>query len=134
MKSLNACVIKCLENCHKETMLTVLLDMLNNYTLNARMQHTIINCLMKMMDGIGDTISTINIEQIFMKMHLYLILINQKAMTVHDENGIRVMKTLVNKIVLERKESVIDSYQAIREHEARDRCLKKWIRAGLKSL
>ena len=91
-------------------MLSVLLDMLNNYKLNARMQHTIVNCLMKMMDGIEETISAINIEEIFMKSHLYLNSINSKSLTMHDENGIRVVKSLVNKIVLERKESVIDSY------------------------
>ena len=44
------------------------------------------------------------------------------------------MQSLVSAIVMERKESVIDSYQVVREHELKDQYLHKWIRTGLQSL
>ena len=91
MKYLNTSVIKCLENCSKETLLNVLFAMLNNYKVNVRMQHTIVNCLMKMMDGIQVAISFMKIDQLLMKMHLYLITINPKNLTKQEENGMRVV-------------------------------------------
>ena len=69
-----------------------------------------------------------------MKMHIYLASINHKNMTQQDEKSVIILKSLVTKIVLERKEGVIDPYQVIRAHEKRDKHLHKWIKAGLKNL
>ena len=107
--------------------------MLVDYKAKVRMQHTIINCLMKMMDGIQAALCSIKIDHLLLKMHLYLITINPKDLTKYEEKGMRVVQTLVDKIVLEIKDSVFEYYDLVRHHEVKDHYLKKWIRFGLKS-
>ena len=55
-------------------------------------------------------------------------------MSQHDEKSIGIVKTIVYKIVAERKECVIESYQVVRDHSKRDRQLHKWIKCGLQNL
>ena len=134
MSELNTSVLRILENCEEETMLHVLLQLLCTHKANARMQHTINNCLMKILSGLYKKLKSIVMDGVFLKMHVFLTSINHKNLNQHNEKSIGIMKTIVHKIVLERKESVIDAYQVIRTTEAKDKHLHKWIRTGLKSL
>ena len=134
MSQLNTCVMNILAVCNKETMLHVLLQLLTHFREDSRMQFTINNCLMKMLNSFIEQIDTIDIEETLLRMHLFLKSVNHKLRSQHDEKSVGIVKTITYKIVAARKESVIESYQVVRAHKDADKHLHKWIKCGLQNL
>ena len=102
LKSLNASMLRCLENCNKTSIFCVLFNLLRRYkdsAVQAKLPGLIIKCLLKLSKILEKVINELEIERVLICIHHYLISIDHEKKTNNDDMGIRIVKTLVHEMV-----------------------------------
>ena len=137
LKNLNASMLRILENCNHTYIICVLIDLLRkyqNYTSMGRLPNLVLKCILKLSKIIEKMIDSLEIDKIFLSMHEYLISVNHDNKSPNDDQGIKMIKTVINELVKLKRESIWDSYQVIECHGHPDQCISKWIQIILRSL
>jgi len=130
-------MLRCLENCNKTAIFCVLFNLLRRHKESpsqVKLPGLIIKCLLKLSKILEKLIAELNIENVLIVIHLYLISINHEKKTSNDEMGIRIVKTLVHEMVKEKKRSILDAYKVVGRHEVEDKHLHRWINIILNTL
>lgn len=130
-------MLRILENCNHTSIICVLIDLqrkFRDYPQLPKIPNLIVKCLLKLSKIIEKLIDQLDIEKILLSMHEYILVINHDNKTPNDENGIKVIKTIMNELVKLRRESIYDAYAVIKCHRKPDVHIYKWIDIILKSL
>jgi hypothetical protein len=137
LKNLNSAMLRTLENCNHTYVLCVLIDLQRKYKDYAsmpRLPSLIVKCLLKSSKIIEKVIDKLDIEKILLSIHEYLLVINHESKSPNDEQGIKIVKTVLNEIVKLKRDAVWDSYAVIKCHGKPDSHIHRWIDSILKSL
>ena len=137
LKNLNSAMLRTLENCNHTYVLCVLIDLQRKYKDYAsmpRLPGLIVKCLLKASKIIEKIIDKLDIEKILLSIHEYLLVINHDSKTTNDEQGIKIVKTVLNEVVKIKRDSMWESYAVVKCHGRQDTHILKWIDAILKSL
>lgn len=119
LKNLNSSMLRILENANHTYIICVLIDLqrkYKDYPSLPKLPNLIVKCLLKLSKIIEKLIDKLDIEKILLSMHEYLLVINHDNKTPNDENGIKVVKTVMNEIVKLKRDSIWESYSAVRYH------------------
>ena len=99
-----------------------------------RLPSLIVKCLLKSSKIIEKVIDKLDIEKILLSINEYLLVINHESKSANDEQGIKIVKTVLNEVVKLKRDSMWESYAVIKCHGKQDLHIHKWIDAILKSL
>jgi cytoskeleton-associated protein 5 len=110
-----------------------------DYPSLPKLPNLIVKCLLKLSKIIEKLIDKLEVERVLASIHEYLLVVNLHEgggnRSANDENGVKVVKTIINEIVKLRRDQVWEAYgAAIRYHPKPDHHIQKWIEIILKSL
>lgn len=137
LKNLNSSMLRMLENCNHTYIICALIDLLSkykDYPSMPKLPNLIVKCLLKLSKIIEKLIDRLQVEDILLSMHEYLLAINHESKTANDDTGIKMLKTVLNEIVKIKRDSIWDAYTAVKCHSRPDTHIHKWIDIILKSL
>jgi hypothetical protein len=137
LKNLNSSMLRILENCNHTTIICVLIDLqrkYRDYTSMPKVPNLIVKCVLKISKIIEKLIDGLEVEEILLSMHEYMLVINHEARTANDETGIKMIKTVINEIIKLKGDAIWQAYRVIRFHGQPDLHILKWIEIILKSL
>lgn len=137
LKNLNSSMLRILENCNHTHIICVLVDLQRKYRDYASMPkvpNLIVKCVLKISKIIEKLIDRIEVEQVLLSMHEYMLVINHESRTQNDDTGIKMLKTVLNEIIKFRGDTIWQSYEVIKCHNQQDQHIFKWIDIILKSL
>ena len=105
--TLNATILRCLENCNKTSILCAFFNLLRKYKNNSsysKLPGLIITCLAKLLNKMmKKVISELDIERVLHVIRLYLLTIDHDEKTANDDKSILVIKLLMDEIVKSRE-------------------------------
>jgi cytoskeleton-associated protein 5 len=133
--TINASILKMLENCQFTRVFVVLIRLLTKYKGDnnvPKMPGVIIRCLLKMTKVLNSVIKYLDVDKILVAMHEYLI--ENKLGNSNDEIGVKSIKTILNELVKLLNEKIWDYYEPVRRHQTRDSLLEGWITRILQTM
>ena len=148
MKSLNVTMLRIMENCDPTNVFCTLLELFKNYRKASpptagmvtyinltKIPALIVKCLLKLTKVIDSLIPNMDIAKILLSIHEYLLVYpsNPQLKTQNDEIGTRMVKTIINELVRNKREAIWDYYQLVQKHEHPDTHINRWITIILKS-
>ena len=80
----------------------------------------IVKCLLKLSKIIDKIIDKLDMVDILLSIHEYLIIIDHENKTQNDEMGVRIVKTVTNEIVKLKKEDIWQHYEVVQQHPTAD--------------
>ena len=111
LKTLNAAMLRLLENCQPSNIYCALFNLLRKYkeyTVLPKLPGLVIKCLLKLAKIIEKQTSMLAIDKILLVIHEYLLAINHDEKSQNDEMGIRISKTVVNELVKIKGDSILE--------------------------
>jgi hypothetical protein len=130
LKTLNAAMLRLLENCQPTYVYCALYNLLKKYkdfTVLPKLPGLVIKCLLKLAKIIEKQSDSLETEKILLVIHEYLLIIDHENKTQTDEMGIRITKTIINELVKIRGQSIWESYKLVDEHSKQDTHIKRWL-------
>lgn len=127
VKTLNATMLRVLENSHPADLLSVLFDQLIKHRKGAsysKMLALIVKCILKLAKCFEQILPSIQPDRILLQSHLYLI---EFVDATDDDIGIKTIKTVLRELVRIYREKIWDYYAAVQNHSVPDSSLQKWI-------
>ncbi|CAG9332562.1 unnamed protein product [Blepharisma stoltei] len=138
LKTLNGAMLRILENGKPTQVFVVLIKLLTRYInddLCPKIPGLIIRCLLKLTKVLGNIVQNIQVEELLLAMHEYLITHRSTsgASPASDEMGTKTIKTIINELVKLKGENIWQSYEAVRKHPEPDNNIERWINMILSS-
>lgn len=130
MKTLNAAMLRLLENAQPTIIYCTLYNLLRkyrDYTVLPKLPGLVIKCLLKLAKIIEKQTSMLEIDRVLLAIHEYLLCINHDDKSQNDEMGIRITKTVLHELVTIKGEQIWDSYKLVERHRKEDNYIKRWI-------
>jgi len=124
VKTLNAIMLRVLENAEADDMFNVLFDLLiKNRRVHsyAKILGLIVKCILKLTKALNQLVPTLHPETLLIKFHLYIL---EFGATQTEDIGIKTIKTLLNELVKVYHESIWNSYAcSVQIHSKPDQVL-----------
>jgi hypothetical protein len=140
IKSLNAIIMKLLENINYTDSIIVLIKLLENYRSEpTKVCSLVIKCLLKMINSLPNIINNLDLNKVISSLYDYLIEFEKVRedilpSTPNEDNSLRVLRTLLTEIVKAKNEGIWDIYKSVVEDKSLpDKHLKKWIQVIIRS-
>jgi hypothetical protein len=140
IKSLNAIIMKLLENFNYTDSMIALIKLLESYrSESTKVCSLVIKCLLKMINTLSSIISDIDIHKVLSYIYEYLVEYEKirpdlSTNNANEDNSLRVLRTLLTEIVKIKNAAIWEIYKAVIEDRGlQDRHLKKWIQVIVRS-
>ena len=143
IKILNSATIRMLENCNATKILIVLIRLFDQYK-NAqantgkfnlsKMPGLIINSMTKLTKILDPLIPNIDASKFLLCCYNHMITANLQPKSSNEDFVIRIIKSIINKIVKSKQEGIWVDYEIIKKQDKPDDHIKRWIISILKSI
>ena len=128
VKTLNAIMLRVLENAEADDMFNVLFDLLiKNRRVHsyAKILGLIVKCILKLTKALNQLVPTLHPETLLIKFHLYIL---EFGSTQTEDIGIKTIKTLLNELVKVYNESIWNAYaRSVQIHAKPDQVLHSYF-------
>ena len=141
-KSINSTMLRILENCDKNDIISVLLDIIKKYQKNGdkKMCNLSVKCLLKTTENLSEIINNLDMKKIFNEMHFILYNFFQLNPEIKNKNQtddviLRFIKNFINNVVKIKKNKILDIYNdSIKKSEKEDKYIIYWIQNYLEHI
>ena len=141
-KSINSTMLRILENCDKNDIISVLLDIIKKYQKNGdkKMCNLSVKCLLKTTENLSEIINNLDMKKIFNEMHFILYNCFQLNPEIKNKNQtddviLRFIKNFINNVVKIKKNKILDIYNdSIKKSEKEDKYIIYWIQNYLEHI
>ena len=93
----------------------------------------IVKCILKTTKIVEKIADKLDVGQILLSIHKYLIVVNHENKTPNQDIAIKTAKTLLNELIKIKRDDIWKDYAALRQHHIPDQHIFKWIQVILKS-
>jgi len=140
IKSLNALVLKFLENFNTTFTLVALIKLIQQYCGdNSRICSLSIKCLLKLTNIMPSIISNIDIEKIFIAIFEFTFEFEKthpelNTQSQNEEMCLKILRTIIHEIIKIKNEGIWNYYKAaIESNNLPDKYVKRWIQLIMRS-
>ena len=74
-----------------------------------------------------ETIDNLDLENVLLTFHLYLLATNVESENLIVQNGVKAVQGILSEIVQLLKLAIMNPYKAVKNHDKKDIYLVKWI-------
>lgn len=82
----------------------------------SKIPNLIVKCILKLSKIFEKIIDKLEVEQILLSMHEYLLSVNHENKSQNDETAIKVLKTVINELVKLKRDQIWEAYSVIKCH------------------
>jgi len=143
-KTINSSMLRLIENCDKNDMLLILLEIMKiNIDIgNKKMKSLSLRCLMKSTENLKDVINELNLNQILTQLHLIIVSYdiiypNLSNISSDDQYILKFFQTFIGNIVyLKGEEEILEIYNnSIKKNsQLEDKYIIHWIKNYLEKI
>ena len=140
-KSLNSAMLRVIENCDTTSVILALLEIIKQSPNNINLSNLATKCLIKISLNIKTIINNIQLDKIFLQMHLLIYNFNKFSTNNLEQSSqsnimiIRFIKNFIIDVVKIKKEYIMEDYiKSVRNSGYKDNYMFKWIKGTLDSL
>jgi cytoskeleton-associated protein 5 len=140
IKSLNAIIMKLLENFNYTDSIIALIKLLENFrSEQTKVCSLVIKCLLKMVNTLSNIVDSVDLHKVLACIYEYLVEFEKirpdlSTTNANEDNSMRVLRTLLTEIVKLKNDTIWDIYKTvIEDSNLQDRHLKKWIQVIIRS-
>ncbi|KRX07362.1 Armadillo-type fold [Pseudocohnilembus persalinus] len=127
IKVINSCMLRILSSTQSDIIFEILITLLKKYRLQmekGKILGLIVRCTIKAAKNLQQSLPEMNIQQLMLLLHDYLINFRECNM---DDSGIKVIRTIISEVIKFRQEKILEDYQIIQQHPEKDTIIIQMI-------
>ena len=142
-KTINSSMLRLIDNCDKNDMLLILLDILKKSIdeRNKKMKSLSLRCMMRETESLKDIINELNLEQILVQLHLIIfnydiIYPNFNNVNSDDQFIIKFFQNFISNITnIEGEEKILEIYKnSMKNSDLEDKYIIHWIKSYIEKI